>query len=378
MAGHTFFIIAYMGKREYNSTQLPPGSLKRGYRMIELRHVCKTFETTDKEKSVHAVRDVSLTIEDGEIFGIIGFSGAGKSTLVRCINLLERPTNGSVIMDGEDLTKMTERQLRQTRRKIGMIFQHFNLMNSRTVFDNVAYPLFGSKMSKERKERKVMELLEIVGLTEKAGAYPSQLSGGQKQRVAIARALANNPTVLLCDEATSALDPQTTQDILRLLQRLRERLKLTIILITHEMAVVKQVCTRVAVMEEGRVVEEGRIYDVFSNPQQPIPRRFIRTTTHIESVEELLKTDPSSLGLASGDIVVRYDCSGDRTSQASVSRISREYGVDISIIFGNVEMLLDTPFGTMIVVFRGEEKAVQAALTEFEKTASRVEVICRV
>ena len=346
--------------------------------MIELRHVSKTFDTGSKDKQVHAVRDVSLTIADGEIFGIIGFSGAGKSTLVRCINLLERPTSGSVIMDGEDLTKMTERQLRQTRRKIGMIFQHFNLMNSRTVFDNVAYPLFGSKMSKERKERKVMELLEIVGLTEKAGAYPSQLSGGQKQRVAIARALANNPTVLLCDEATSALDPQTTQDILRLLQRLRERLKLTIILITHEMAVVKQVCTRVAVMEEGRVVEEGRIYDVFSNPQQPITRRFIRTTTHIEGVEELLKTDPSSLGLASGDIVVRYDCSGDRTSQASVSRISREYGVDISIIFGNVEMLLGTPFGTMIVVFRGEEKAVQAALTEFEKTASRVEVICRV
>ena len=346
--------------------------------MIELRNVCKTFESGTKDKSVHAVRDVSLTIGDGEIFGIIGFSGAGKSTLVRCINLLERPTSGSVILDGEDLTAYSEKELRRARKKIGMIFQHFNLMNSRTVYDNVAYPLFGSKVSKEYKREKVMSLLEIVGLTEKANAYPSQLSGGQKQRVAIARALANDPKVLLCDEATSALDPQTTQDILHLLQQLREKLNLTIVLITHEMAVVKQVCTRVAVMEEGRVVEEGKIYDVFSNPQQPITRRFIRTTTHIESVEGLLASDPASLGLEKGDIVVRYDCSGDRTSQASVSRISREYGVDISIIFGNVEMLLGTPFGTMIVVFRGEEKAVAAALAEFEKAASRVEVISRV
>ncbi|MBP3656273.1 MAG: ATP-binding cassette domain-containing protein [Clostridia bacterium] len=346
--------------------------------MIELRHVSKTFDTGSKDKQVHAVRDVSLTIADGEIFGIIGFSGAGKSTLVRCINLLERPTSGSVIIDGEDLTAFSEKKLRQARKKIGMIFQHFNLMNSRTVYDNVAYPLLGSKMDRETKRRKVLELLDIVGLTDKAEAYPSQLSGGQKQRVAIARALANNPKVLLCDEATSALDPQTTQDILRLLRQLRERLNLTIVLITHEMAVVKQICTRVAVMEDGQVVEEGKIYDVFSSPQQPITRRFIRTTTHIEGIEELLRNDPAALGLEPGDTVVRYDCSGDRTSQASVSRISREYGVDISIIFGNVEMLLDTPFGTMIVVFRGEESAVKAALAEFERSASRVEVICHV
>ena len=346
--------------------------------MIELRHVSKTFDTGSKDKQVHAVRDVSLTIADGEIFGIIGFSGAGKSTLVRCINLLERPTSGSVIIDGEDLTAFSEKKLRQARKMIGMIFQHFNLMNSRTVYDNVAYPLLGSKMDRETKRRKVLELLDIVGLTDKAEAYPSQLSGGQKQRVAIARALANNPKVLLCDEATSALDPQTTQDILRLLRQLRERLNLTIVLITHEMAVVKQICTRVAVMEDGQVVEEGKIYDVFSSPQQPITRRFIRTTTHIEGIEELLRNDPAALGLEPGDTVVRYDCSGDRTSQASVSRISREYGVDISIIFGNVEMLLDTPFGTMIVVFRGEESAVKAALAEFERSASRVEVICHV
>ncbi|MDO5297807.1 MAG: methionine ABC transporter ATP-binding protein [Clostridia bacterium] len=346
--------------------------------MIELRQVCKTFETGAREANVHAVRNVSLTIGDGEIFGIIGFSGAGKSTLVRCINLLERPTSGEVIIDGQDLTKYSEKDLRAARKKIGMIFQHFNLMKSRTVFENVAYPLLGSKMTREQKREKVMGLLDIVGLTEKANAYPSQLSGGQKQRVAIARALANDPSVLLCDEATSALDPQTTQDILKLLRELNQSLHLTIVLITHEMAVVKQVCTRVAVMEEGCVVEEGSIYDVFSHPQQPITRRFIRTTTHIDSVEEILKTDPASLGLVPGDIVVRYDCSGDSASQAVVSRLSREYGVDISIIFGNVEMLLGTPFGTMIVVFRGEGDAVQRALDAFTKAASRVEVIRRV
>ena len=346
--------------------------------MIELRQVCKTFTAGAKDKSVHAVRDVSLTIEDGEIFGIIGFSGAGKSTLVRCINLLERPTSGSVIIEGQDLMTLSEKDLRAARKKIGMIFQHFNLMNSRTVFENVAYPLLGAKLSKEEKRRKVMDLLEIVGLSDKEKAYPSQLSGGQKQRVAIARALANDPKVLLCDEATSALDPQTTEDILKLLRELNAKLGLTIVLITHEMAVVKQVCTRVAVMENGYVVEEGSIYDVFSSPQQPITRRFIRTTTHIQGMEDMLANDPKALGLLPGDVVVRYDCSGDKTSQASVSRISREYGVDISIIFGNVEMLLGTPFGTMIVVFRGEDGPVKEALDAFEKTASRVEVICRV
>ena len=342
--------------------------------MIELRHVCKTFETGARAENVHAVRDVSLTIEDGEIFGIIGFSGAGKSTLVRCINLLERPTSGQVILNGQDLTAYSERELRAARRKIGMIFQHFNLMKSRTVFENVAYPLLGAKMSREAKCKKVMRLLEIVGLTQKENAYPSQLSGGQKQRVA----LATDPKVLLCDEATSALDPQTTQDILSLLRELNRTLHLTIVLITHEMAVVKQVCTRVAVMEAGRVVEEGGIYDVFSNPKEEITRRFIRTTTHIQGMEELLRENPTALGLVPGDIVVRYDCSGSSASQAVVSRLSREYGVDISIIFGNVEMLLGTPFGTMIVVFRGEEKAVREALEAFSKSASRVEVIRRV
>ncbi|MDD5937654.1 MAG: ATP-binding cassette domain-containing protein, partial [Clostridiales bacterium] len=247
--------------------------------MIQLDHVSKTFG--DSSREVHAVRDVSLDIADGEIFGIIGYSGAGKSTLVRCINLLERPTAGSVTVDGKVLTRivdgketvrMPERELRQERKKIGMIFQLFNLMPSRTVAQNIAFPLKGTSLTKEETAAKVTELLTLVGLPDKADAYPSQLSGGQKQRVAIARALASDPKVLLCDEATSALDPQTTRSILRLIQDINRKTGITVVIITHEMAVVKDICHRVAVMDAGQVVEMGDVYSIFSNPQQPVTR----------------------------------------------------------------------------------------------------------
>lgn len=218
--------------------------------MIELVGVNKTFTT--KDLNVEACKDVNLKIEDGDIFGIIGFSGAGKSTLVRCINLLERPTSGKVLIDGVDITQLKEAELRKIRKKIGMIFQHFNLMRSRTVYQNIAYPLKGSKLTKAQIDKKVKDLLELVGLSEKLNAYPSELSGGQKQRVAIARALANDPKVLLCDEATSALDPQTTSSILKLLKEVNQKLGITIVLITHEMAVIKEICNRVAVMELGQ------------------------------------------------------------------------------------------------------------------------------
>ena len=237
--------------------------------MIYLKNICKTF-IDDNKKEVHAVNDVSLTINDGDIFGIIGFSGAGKSTLVRCINLLERPTSGTVEVDGKDLTKLSEKELRESRKKIGMIFQHFNLFPSRTIFGNVAFPLQGSGLSKEEIAAKVRNLLELVGISEKENAYPSQLSGGQKQRVAIARALANDPDILLCDEATSALDPQTTKAILDLLKDLNKKLGITIVVITHEMAVVKEICNKVAVMEKGRVVEEGDVFSIFANPQEAL------------------------------------------------------------------------------------------------------------
>ena len=271
--------------------------------MIELSHVSKEFGSG--ENRVLAVNDVSLTIADGDIFGVIGFSGAGKSTLVRCINLLERPTSGTVTVDGKELTGLSPAELRQTRKKIGMIFQHFNLMRSRTVFDNVAYPLRGSGLSQQQVRDKVKKLLELVDIADKAKAYPSQLSGGQKQRVAIARALANDPGVLLCDEATSALDPQTTKAILHLLKDLNRKLGITIVLITHEMAVVKEICNRVAVMEHGNVVEQGDVFSIFVAPKQPVTQNFIRTTSNLQKIEELIAENAPIAQLKPGELIVR-------------------------------------------------------------------------
>ena len=344
--------------------------------MIVIEDAYKTFESGARK--VDAVRGVSLTIQDGEIFGVIGYSGAGKSTLIRLINLLERPTSGRIFVNGQELTALAPKELRQARRKIGMIFQHFNLMKSRTVYSNVAYPLRGSPLSKEERRDKVMNLLKLVGLEEKALAYPSQLSGGQTQRVAIARALANDPTVLLCDEATSALDPQTTQDILRLLRDVNRKLGITIVLITHEIAVVKEICTRLAVMDAGRVVEEGAIYDVFSQPKAELTQRFIRTTNNLARFEELLATAPDSLNLKPGDVIAQMEFHGGSAGHALVSTLSREYGVDISIVFGNIDILQATPLGTLIVIFRGPVDQVQKALLAAEKSEVQVEVLRRV
>ena len=344
--------------------------------MIVIEDAYKTFESGARK--VDAVRGVSLTIQDGEIFGVIGYSGAGKSTLIRLINLLERPTSGRIFVNGQELTALAPKELRQARRKIGMIFQHFNLMKSRTVYSNVAYPLRGSPLSKEERRDKVMNLLKLVGLEEKALAYPSQLSGGQKQRVAIARALANDPIVLLCDEATSALDPQTTQDILRLLRDVNRKLGITIVLITHEIAVVKEICTRLAVMDAGRVVEEGAIYDVFSQPKAELTQRFIRTTNNLARFEELLATAPDSLNLKPGDVIAQMEFHGGSAGHALVSTLSREYGVDISIVFGNIDILQATPLGTLIVIFRGPVDQVQKALLAAEKSEVQVEVLRRV
>ena len=344
--------------------------------MIVIEDAYKTFESGARK--VDAVRGVSLTIQDGEIFGVIGYSGAGKSTLIRLINLLERPTSGRIFVNGQELTALAPKELRQARRKIGMIFQHFNLMKSRTVYSNVAYPLRGSPLSKEERRDKVMNLLKLVGLEEKALAYPSELSGGQKQRVAIARALANDPTVLLCDEATSALDPQTTQDILRLLRDVNRKLGITIVLITHEIAVVKEICTRLAVMDAGRVVEEGAIYDVFSQPKAELTQRFIRTTNNLARFEELLATAPDSLNLKPGDVIAQMEFHGGSAGHALVSTLSREYGVDISIVFGNIDILQATPLGTLIVIFRGPVDQLQKALLAAEKSEVQVEVLRRV
>ena len=305
--------------------------------MIELNHISKDFG--NGQRQVHAVRDVSLSIEKGEIFGIIGFSGAGKSTLVRCMNLLERPTAGTVTVDGQELTALATKELRQARKKTGMIFQHFNLMPSRTVFGNVAYPLRGSGLSKADIREKVQRLLDLVEIGDKADAYPRQLSGGQKQRVAIARALANDPKVLLCDEATSALDPQTTKAILSLIRHLNETLGITVVIITHEMAVVKEICGRVAVMERGRVVEQGEAFSIFARPREPVTRSFIRTTSNLQKIEELIAQDSPVVRLKPGELIVRLSYVERSPSEPVISEASRRFDVSLNIIFADIEII---------------------------------------
>ena len=341
--------------------------------MIELRHISKDFGTG--EHAVHAVQDVSLTVETGEIFGIIGFSGAGKSTLVRCINLLERPTSGEVLLDGQELTALPPKQLRQTRKKIGMIFQHFNLMPSRTVAGNVAYPLRGSGLSREQIAAKVQSLLELVGIGNKADAFPSQLSGGQKQRVAIARPLANDPSVLLCDEATSALDPQTTKAILHLLRDLNAKLGLTIVLITHEMAVVREICHRVAVMEHGRVAEQGEVFNVFVDPRQDITRSFIRTTSNLQKVEELIAADSPVTRLKPGELIIRLSYVQRNAAEPLISVVTKLFDVSLNIIFADINIVQDAPIGGTVAIISGERSHITKAIEYFIDKNVGVEVI---
>ena len=341
--------------------------------MIQLEHITKTFGKGKEQ--VQAVKDVSLTIQTGEIFGIIGFSGAGKSTLVRCINLLERPSSGKVIVDGEDLTALPAKELRQARKKIGMIFQHFNLMRSRTVFGNVAYPLWKSGLSKQEIAQKVMRLLELVDIADKAHAYPSQLSGGQKQRVAIARALANDPHFLLCDEATSALDPQTTKAILHLLKKLNQQLGITVVLITHEMAVVKEICSHVAVMEHGKIVEQGEVFSIFANPQQPVTQNFIHTTSNLQKIEELIQRDALVTQLQPGDVIVRLSYIQKNVSEPLISVVSRKFAVDFNIILADIEIVQEAPIGGTIAIVSGKSENIQQALEYLKEKNVGVEVV---
>lgn len=343
--------------------------------MIQLEHISKSFVTASG--TVHAVQDVNLQIGEGEIFGIIGFSGAGKSTLVRCINLLERPTEGRVIVDGEDLTAMDLKKLREVRKKIGMIFQHFNLMRSRTVFQNIAFPLKRSGLSKAEKEKKIESLLELVGLSDKKDAYPSQLSGGQKQRVAIARALANDPKVLLCDEATSALDPQTTQSILKLLKQVNETLGITIVLITHEMAVVKDICDRVAIMEQGRVVEEGDTVSVFSHPKEAMTKDFIDTASNLGKIHDLIAEGHSLTEIQPGEQMVLLTYSGSNAGQPLISALAEKFSVSANIIYGNIDYLKGKPLGKLVVTLSGEKEAMDQAIDYIRSLGVEMEVMKR-
>ena len=341
--------------------------------MIRLENVSKTF--TDSNKEVHAVNNVSLTINDGDIFGIIGFSGAGKSTLVRCINLLEKPTDGKVFVDDAEITALSGKELRKARKKIGMIFQHFNLMPSRTIFGNVAYPLRGSGLSKEEIKEKVHHLLELVGISEKENAFPSQLSGGQKQRVAIARALANDPNILLCDEATSALDPQTTKSILKLLQQLNQTLGITVVVITHEMAVVKEICNWVAVMDHGDVVEEGEVFHVFASPKEPLTRSFIKTTSNLQKIEELIEADSPVVATKKGELIVRLSYVEKNTSEPLISTVTQKFGIILNIVFADVEIVQNAPIGGTVAIVSGESSRIDEALQYLRDKNVGVEVI---
>ena len=341
--------------------------------MIEFTHVSKDFGSG--EKMVRAVRDVSLTIQDGEIFGIIGFSGAGKSTLVRCINLLERPTNGTVVVDGKEMTALSPKELRLARRKIGMIFQHFNLMPSRTVFGNVAYPLQGQGLSKQAIQNKVRKLLKLVDIADKETAYPSQLSGGQKQRVAIARALANDPKVLLCDEATSALDPQTTKAILTLLKDLNQKLNLTIVMITHEMAVVKEICDRVAVIENGEIIEQGSMVDIFTNPQKATTKEFVASIQHNDLPDFVKKLNIHKEYRPGDKALVSLSFIGDSAGEPIVSVLIKEYDTNVNILTANLETLQDTPFGTLLIEVEGDEDHLKKALDYLHERQVKDEVI---
>lgn len=341
--------------------------------MIELINVEKTYYS--KAGDIHALNKTNLHIKEGEIFGIIGLSGAGKSTLVRCINMLERPTAGQVFVDGAELTAMNDTQLRKARQSIGMIFQHFNLLASRTVYDNIAFPLEIQGLSKAEIEKKVRPLLELVQLETRANYYPSQLSGGQKQRVGIARALASNPKVLLCDEATSALDPQTTKSILELLLDINKKMHLTIVMITHQMEVVRTVCDRVAVIEHGDIIEEGSMIDVFTNPQHPTTKEFTKSVINAETPDMIKQKNLSATYVNGSKLLVRVSFLGDSAGEPIISSLVKRFSVDISILYGNIDQLKDMPFGTLIIEVCGDKEAIDHALDYLHKQNLKTEVI---
>lgn len=322
--------------------------------MISFNNVSKVYESGGQ--SVHAVEDVTLSVEKGEIFGIIGFSGAGKSTLLRLVNMLERPTAGTISIDDKDITSLSTKELRKLRQRIGMIFQSFNLFNSRTVFGNIAYPLKLAKVPKNEIKERVNELLKFVGLEDKANNYPEQLSGGQKQRVGIARALATSPDILICDEATSALDPETTTEILNLLKKVNREYNLTILLITHEMHVVKEICHRVAVMEKGKVIEEGKLFDVFTQPKTKTTQNFVRSVINDHLPESVLAK------IQNGGQIYRLTFTGEETGQPVLSYTAKNYNVDVNVLYGNIIELQNVLFGNLLVELQGEQREIQKAL----------------
>ena len=342
--------------------------------MIQLSHIEKTYDSPSGP--VKALKGIDLTIERGEIFGIIGLSGAGKSTLIRCINMLERPTAGKVIVDGQDMTAMSEKELRKARKNIGMIFQHFNLLSSATVYDNIAFPLRLSHTPEAEIKKKVLPLLELVGLADKAHQYPSQLSGGQTQGVGSARALASEPKVLLCDEATSALDPQTTRSILELIQDINRKLSLTVVVITHEMQVIKDICDKVAVIENGVIAEQGTVLEVFTNPQKPITKDFISVLLSNELPAAFRGGEVSKTPLPGAYLLLRLTFIGESADDPVLAGMIRKFPeIEVTMLFGNLDQIKSTPFGRMIIGITGPETRIQEALQYLRQQDLKEEVI---
>ncbi|MHA6198188.1 methionine ABC transporter ATP-binding protein [Pseudomonas wadenswilerensis] len=334
--------------------------------MIEFQQVHKTYRVGGRD--IPALHPTSLSIENGQVFGLIGHSGAGKSTLLRLINRLEAPSGGKIIVDGEDVTAFDASHLRRFRQQVGMIFQHFNLLASKTVADNVGLPLtLAGELSRKEIDARVAELLQRVGLSEHAKKYPAQLSGGQKQRVGIARALATQPKILLCDEATSALDPQTTGQVLQLLAEINRELKLTIVLITHEMDVIRRVCDQVAVMDAGRIVEQGPVAQVFLHPQHPTTKRFVQEDEQVDEAEQR-----DDFAHVPGRIV-RLTFQGDATYAPLLGTVARETGVDYSILAGRIDRIKDTPYGQLTLAVTGGD--MEAAFARFTAADVHMEVL---
>ena len=341
--------------------------------MIKLIGIEKVYDSPSGK--VHALKGIDLDIARGEIYGIIGLSGAGTSTLVRCINMLERPTAGKVFVDGQDMTALNDAELRAARKNIGMIFQHFNLLSSATVYDNIAFPLKLSNTPADVIAKKVHPLLELVGLSDKAKQYPSQLSGGQKQRVGIARALASDPKVLLCDEATSALDPQTTKSILDLIRVINENLSLTVVVITHEMQVIKELCDKVAVISDGVIAERGSVLDVFTKPKHDITKEFISVLLSNALPAAFRGNDISQDRTPDSLLLIRLIFLGDRADDPVLAKMIRSVPVECTMLFGNLDEIRGVPFGRFIVGLSGSDEAINAALKFLDGQDVRVEVI---
>ena len=368
MTNHTIYVFAYVAQFRYNTSRhkdvANPHTRVEGsasiLALIELNHLTKTFK--GKTQTVDALKDINLQIEQGDIFGIIGMSGAGKSTLVRCINFLERPTSGSVVIDGKDLASLTPKELRQLRQQVSMIFQHFNLLSQRDVRGNIAFAMEIAGMKRPQIEKRIDELLEIVGLTDRQHNYPSQLSGGQQQRVAIARALATNPKIILCDEATSALDPTTTTSILNLLREINRKMGITIVIITHEMSVVESTCTHVAIIDDGRLAECGTVESVFSQPKSAAAKKLIFRTTGADSG-------------AMGERMIRIVFEGSSADEPTISDLAMQCHVAVNIRYADTREVSGKLFGQMILQLPEDHLQQEKAIYFLQNKGLRVEEV---